>query len=115
MTDPHVDRDVLDTLREVMEDGYQELLETFLADSESRLQELQDTTSAKALSDIAHSFKGSASNMGAVWLAALCQELESNAKDKNPQALARLVAEIHKEFADVRSVYEDEKHHTHTH
>nr|WP_189673788.1 Hpt domain-containing protein [Pseudomonas khorasanensis] len=98
-----------------MEDGYQELLETFLADSESRLHELQATTSAKALSDVAHSFKGSASNMGAVRLAALCQDLESNAKDKSPETLAQLVAEIHGEFANVRSVYEDEKLHVHTH
>nr|WP_189664175.1 Hpt domain-containing protein [Pseudomonas sp. SWRI111] len=98
-----------------MGDGYQELLETFLADSKSRLHQLQGTTSAKTLSDIAHSFKGSASNMGAVRLVALCEELESNAKDKSPQALAQLVAEIHKEFSDVSSVYEDEKHHTHTH
>jgi len=115
VTDPHVDRDVLDTLREVMEDGYPELLETFLADSESRLHELQDSTSAKALSDVAHSFKGSASNMGAIRLAALCQDLESNAKDKSPEALAQLVAAIHSEFVDVRPVYENEKHHVHTH
>lgn len=115
MTDPHVDRDVLDTLREVMEDGYPELLKTFLADSESRLHELQDSTSAKALSDVAHSFKGSASNMGAIRLAALCQDLESNAKDKSPEALAQLVADIHSEFVDVRPVYENEKHHVHTH
>jgi len=115
VTDPHVDRDILDTLREVMEDGYRELLETFLADSESRLHELQDSTSAKALSDVAHSFKGSASNMGAIRLAALCQDLESNAKEKSPEALAQLVADIHSEFADVRPVYENEKHPAHTH
>lgn len=115
MTDKHVDRDILDTLREVMEDGYPELLETFLADSQSRLNELQDSTSAKALSDVAHSFKGSASNMGAIRLAALCQDLESNAREKSPEALAQLVADIHSEFADVRPVYENEKHHTHTH
>lgn len=115
MTDPHVNREVLDTLREVMEDGYTELLETFLADSQSRLHELQDSTSAKALSDVAHSFKGSASNMGAVRLAELCQDLESNAKDKSPEALAQLVADIHSEFAEVRPVYESEKRHAHIH
>jgi HPt (histidine-containing phosphotransfer) domain-containing protein len=115
VNDPHVDRDVLDTLREVMEEGYTELLETFLADSENRLDELRDGTSAKALSDVAHSFKGSASNMGAIRLAALCQDLESNAKDKSPEALAQLVADIRSEFANVRPVYENEKHHLHTH
>jgi HPt (histidine-containing phosphotransfer) domain-containing protein len=115
VTDPHVNREVLDTLREVMEDGYPELLDTFLKDSESRLVELQQTADAKVLSEVAHSFKGSASNMGAVRLAGLCQDLESNAKGKSPEALAQLVADIHSEFADVRPVYESEKHHAHIH
>jgi len=33
----HLDRDVLSTLKEVMEEGYLELLDTFLNDSEARL------------------------------------------------------------------------------
>lgn len=115
MTDKHVDREVLDTLRDVMEDNYPDLLDTFLSDSESRLHELQKTADAKALSEVAHSLKGSASNMGAVRLAELCQELESEAKDKSPAEIVKLVAEISGEFADVRTVYEDERQHAHTH
>ena len=115
MTETHIDREALSVLREVMEEGYPELLDTFLADSESRLGELQKTSDAKVLSAVAHSFKGSASNMGAVRLAALCQELESEAKDKSPSEIARMVAEIIGEFADVRPVYEDERQHALTH
>ncbi|WP_316851795.1 Hpt domain-containing protein [Pseudomonas sp. MIS38] len=115
MTDTHIDREALCVLREVMEEGYPELLDTFLADSESRLAELQNTADAKALSEVAHSFKGSASNMGAVRLAALCQELESEAKNKIPSDIARLVADISREFADVRPIYEDERQHALTH
>ncbi|KAA8746840.1 Hpt domain-containing protein [Pseudomonas koreensis] len=115
MTDTHIDREALSVLREVMEEGYPELLDTFLADSESRLAELQNTADAKALSEVAHSFKGSASNMGAVRLAALCQELESEAKNKIPSDIARLVADISREFADVRPIYEDERQHALTH
>ncbi|WP_434590994.1 Hpt domain-containing protein [Pseudomonas sp. R4-83] len=115
MTDLHIDREALCVLREVMEEGYTELLDTFLADSESRLAELRNAVDAKALSEVAHSFKGSASNMGAVRLAALCEDLESSAKDQTPEARAQLVARIAGEFADVRPVYENEKHHAHTH
>jgi HPt (histidine-containing phosphotransfer) domain-containing protein len=115
VTDTHIDREALSVLREVMEEGYPELLDTFLADSESRLAELQNTADAKALSEVAHSFKGSASNMGAVRLAALCQELESEAKNKIPSDIARLVADISREFADVRPIYEDERQHALTH
>ena len=115
MTDTHIDREALSVLREVMEEGYPELLDTFLADSESRLAELQNTADAKALTEVAHSFKGSASNMGAVRLAALCQELESEAKNKIPSDIAKLVADISREFADVRPIYEDERQHALTH
>lgn len=111
MTDKHVDRETLSVLREVMEEGYPELLDTFLADSESHLVELRKTADAKVLSEVAHSFKGSASNMGALRLAELCQELESDAKDKSPAQIAKLVAEISSEFAQVRPDYEHERQH----
>jgi HPt (histidine-containing phosphotransfer) domain-containing protein len=115
VADKQVDREVLDTLREVMEDSYPDLLDTFLSDSESRLHELQKTADARVLSEVAHSFKGSASNMGAVRLAALCQELESDAKNKSPAENVKLVAEISGEFANVRPVYENERQHIHLH
>lgn len=115
MTDKHVDREVLDALRDVMEEAYPDLLDTFLNDSESRLHALQMTADARALSEVAHSFKGSASNMGAVRLAELCQELEAQARDKSPAEIVKLVAEISGEFADVRPVYEDERQHALTH
>ena len=115
MTDTHIDREALSVLREVMEDGYPELLDTFLIDSESRLDQLQKTADAKVLAELAHSFKGSASNMGAVRLATLCQALESDAKEKSPAEIVALVADISSEFADVRPVYEDERQHALTH
>jgi HPt (histidine-containing phosphotransfer) domain-containing protein len=115
VTDTHIDREALSVLREVMEEGYPELLDTFLTDSESRLAELQETADAKALSEVAHSFKGSASNMGAVRLAALCQELESEAKNKSPAEIVKMVANISCEFAKVRPDYEDERQHALTH
>lgn len=115
MADKHVDRDVLSTLHEVMEDAYPELLDTFLVDSENRLRELQQTADAEVLSSVAHSFKGSSSNMGATRLAELCQELEQHAKDKSPSEIIKLVADIHSEFGDVRPVYEAERRRSHAH
>ncbi|WP_277761194.1 Hpt domain-containing protein [Pseudomonas sp. A34-9] len=115
MTDTHIDREALSVLREVMEEGYPELLDTFLADSENRLVELRKAADATVLSEVAHSFKGSASNMGALRLAALCQKLESEANVKSPADIARLVADITGEFAEVRPVYEDERQHALTH
>lgn len=64
MTDMHIDHKVLSDLREVMEDGYLQLVQTFLDDSERRLGQLHAAKSAEELGAAAHSFKGSSSNMG---------------------------------------------------
>ena len=105
----HLDQDVLSALQEVMEEHYSELLETFLTDSEERLQMLREADDVSQLISAAHSFKGSSSNMGAVRLARLCGKLEQLAKEKAPQGLAKLVGEIDGEFAFVRPLYEAER------
>ena len=42
VSDNHLDRDVLNTLQDIMEDEYPVLLDTFVTDSEERLRLLQD-------------------------------------------------------------------------
>lgn len=109
MDDPHLNRDVLVALQEVMEDEYPMLLDTFLADSEERLSLLRQQKDAGQLMETAHSFKGSSSNMGAVRLADLCHELEHRAKEYPPSDLQKLIREIDLEFAVVRPLYEAER------
>jgi HPt (histidine-containing phosphotransfer) domain-containing protein len=109
VADTHLDRDLLNALQEVMEEGYPELLDTFIADSEERLRVLRNADDAAQLMSAAHSFKGSSSNMGAVRLAELCHELEQRAKQKCPAGIEKLVGEIDGEFAIVRPLYEAEK------
>jgi histidine phosphotransfer protein HptB len=105
----HLDRDVLSTLREVMEEGYPELLDTFLEDSEARLRVLHEARDAEKLSATAHSFKGSSSNMGALRLAELCGELEQRAKQPSLGGIEKLVNEIDSEFAFVRTLCREER------
>lgn len=105
----HLDHDVLSALRDVMEEQYAELLETFLEDSEERLRVLRKAEDVSQLINAAHSFKGSSSNMGAVRLARLCGKLEQLAKGDAPQGLTKLVGEIDGEFAVVRPFYEAER------
>jgi len=109
VADKHLDPKVLSALQEVMEDGYPELLDTFIADSEERLRVLRKPEDATQLMNAAHSFKGSSSNMGAVRLAHLCHELEQRAKQKSLAGIEKLVREIDGEFAIVRPLYEAEK------
>lgn len=109
MADIHLDRDVLSALQEVMEEEYPMLLDTFLADSDARMRQLHKTRDADTLGAIAHSFKGSCSNMGAIRLAQLCNKLEQRSKQKSQEGIEQLVDEIDGEFAIIRPLYEAER------
>lgn len=108
MSDTHVDRKVLSDLQDVMEEGYINLLETFLEDSEARLRHLCSARSAEALGLEAHSFKGSASNMGAHQLAELCRQLEERINKHALYDVEHLIHQICREFLEVRQVFRDE-------
>jgi HPt (histidine-containing phosphotransfer) domain-containing protein len=107
--DMHIDHKVLRDLREVMEDGYLQLLETFLEDSERRLQQLRKARDAKELGLAAHSFKGSSSNMGAVGLADLCQQLETRVRQVPLYGIEDLINRIEQEYLEVRRFYRSER------
>ncbi|WDY59486.1 Hpt domain-containing protein [Pseudomonas sp. PSKL.D1] len=109
MTDSHIDHKVLGDLREVMEDGYLQLLDTFLEDSERRLSQLHGAKSADELGMAAHSFKGSSSNMGAVGLAQLCQQLEDRVKERPLYGIEDLINRIDQEYVEVRRFYVGER------
>ncbi|HGM5581223.1 TPA: Hpt domain-containing protein [Pseudomonas putida] len=109
MTHTHIDHKLLSDLQEVMEDGYLQLLETFLEDSERRLNQLHEAKDAHELGMAAHSFKGSSSNMGAVGLAGLCQELEERVRQQPLYGIEDLINRIDQEFAEVQCFYRGER------
>lgn len=109
MVDMHIDQKVLSDLREVMEDGYLQLLETFLEDSERRLEQLRNARNAQELGLAAHSFKGSSSNMGAVGLAELCRELEERVRQQPLYGIEDLINRIDTEYHEVRRFYRCEQ------
>ncbi|MDZ3993175.1 Hpt domain-containing protein [Pseudomonas sp. Teo4] len=109
MTDMHIDHKVLSDLREVMEDGYLQLLETFLEDSERRLSQLHEAKNADELGIAAHSFKGSSSNMGAVGLASLCQQLEDRVRQQPLYGIEDLINRIDQEYLEVQRFYRGEQ------
>ncbi|QBF25870.1 Hpt domain-containing protein [Pseudomonas tructae] len=105
MSDSHIDREVLSDLQEVMEDGYLQLLETFLKDSEERLSHLHEAKNAGELALAAHSFKGSSSNMGAMALAELCRQLEDRVNQGHLWGVEDLINQIDHEYGTVRALY----------
>ena len=75
----HLDLDAINELKQVMGDEYSLLIDTFANDSIIRLEAISEAIQSQDSDSIrraAHSFKGSASNMGALLLAKLCRNLE---------------------------------------
>ena len=100
----HLDYDTLNTLKQVMEDDFALLIDTFVQDSTERIRTLRDViqgTEADLIRRAAHSFKGSSSNIGAQQLSALCSALEKKALANNFDGLSSDVDEIEREFAQV--------------
>ncbi|AMA46586.1 Hpt domain-containing protein [Pseudomonas monteilii] len=109
MSEHHIDHKVLSDLRDVMEDGYLQLLEIFLEDSQRRLSQLHDAKDAGELGQAAHSFKGSSSNMGAVGLAELCRQLEERTRQLPLYGIEDLINQIDQEYQEVQRFYSGER------
>lgn len=105
MTDqPHLDEEALAELQDVMEDEFEMLLRTFIADSRSRIGTLRKALSqsdADELSKTAHSFKGSCINMGAERLGYFCLQVERAGKSGDLTAVPTLIESIESEFTEV--------------
>ena len=121
----HLSYDVLNSLKDIMEDDFVLLIDTFIQDSQSRLQALQelvggndsdslhldsirlDSIRLDSIRRDAHSFKGSCSNLGALRLASFCAVLESKALNKDAADLGVDLADIKEEFFIVRKMMLD--------
>jgi HPt (histidine-containing phosphotransfer) domain-containing protein len=106
----HLDYDALNTLKDVMEDDFGFLIQTFLQDSNERiatLHELLDGENADLIRRTVHSFKGSCSNLGALRLASLCSVVEHKALEQNFASLPGDVVEIEQEFLLVKQMMLD--------
>lgn len=89
-----LDLNMLNELREIMEDDFPSLLETFLSESS---RQYQDAAGAWQSSDMdqlrraAHSLKGSCANIGAQELHQTCSDIEHAAKAGEGEAIPDLL------------------------
>lgn len=103
----HLDYDALTMLKDVMDDDFNLLIETFIQDSNERLHKLQsivNSANADLIRRSAHSFKGSSSNIGAVALSALCAAMEKKALSGDFDTLANDLLKIEEEYKQVESL-----------
>jgi HPt (histidine-containing phosphotransfer) domain-containing protein len=99
-----------DTLREIEEAGDDsivlELIDSFQSDTASRFERLHNAVArldAATVRAEAHAMKGSARQMGAEALGALCQAVEAGAPKLNWPELEYQVMQGEERFAEVRS------------
>jgi HPt (histidine-containing phosphotransfer) domain-containing protein len=105
----HLDYDALNALRDVMEDSFELLIDTFIQDSTTRLVKLQEmagnpTRDSDAIRRAAHSFKGSCGNMGAPHLTHLCTTIELKAMAADFDNLVVEVQAVEDEFLIVKQL-----------
>ena len=75
-----INKEMVEQLKELMEEDFPLLINTYLTDSDKRLQDLSlaiTEKNAKEIRELAHGFKGSSSNLGADKLAEISHSLES--------------------------------------
>ena len=99
-----VDAEVLEQLREIMEDDFGALLETFLIESEKQYlsaAQAWDEQNMDGLARSIHSLKGSCGNIGAHGLQQSCQSIELLARGDEHHDIPTLLQAVQ---ADLRLV-----------
>lgn len=97
-----LDPRVQSALRELMQDDYPLLLETFVQDAHKRLGALASSLEAReweAFRQAAHSFKGSCGNMGALALHQACERAEQAGLSGDAEAASQ-------SYLDIRRLYQ---------
>ncbi len=105
--DVHLDMEAMAELRTVMADDFQLLIDTFVTDSELRIRLLAEAIASgdhEQVRRAAHSFKGSASNLGALRLTQLCKTLELSAHEGDISDADSLFASIKEEYRCVEKL-----------
>lgn len=84
-----IDRQVLSELRELLDEEFEQLVATFLANSPAHLEQIQKAAGQRdlaALVNPAHSLKSSSANLGASSLASLARSIEQAAREGSSEA-----------------------------
>lgn len=103
----HIDITSLNDLKDIMESEYETLINTFLADSEARIVDIQASITAndaEALRKSAHSIKGSSSNVCAIALSEFARLLEHMGKEGTTSGAQQKLDGLKLEFVTVTEI-----------
>lgn len=105
----HLDEEALAELKEVMEDQFDVLIQTFIEDSRDRIATLWqalETGNNDGFMRSAHSLKGSSSNIGAPQLGLLCAQAEEAGRAGQMTEARVILGQIEAEFGIVQAMFE---------
>jgi len=91
----------VESVREIMGDGFAEIVGAFISSLPTTLAELRHTLAQgelETLGNTAHGLKGSAGNMGAIALTELAKRLEMAGKSKNAAEAQALMTQMEGEM-----------------
>jgi HPt (histidine-containing phosphotransfer) domain-containing protein len=103
----HFDREALCALKEIMEDEFPLLINTFITDSDIRIFTMKhalNNNNFDKLREAAHSFKGTSGNLSAHVLADLCLSLEQKSEEGDFEKMTVLIQSIEQEYTAVKSM-----------
>lgn len=93
-------------LKELMDEDFPLLIDTFLADCEERLVALKAAISdvnTREVRELAHGFKGSSSNLGAETLSEISYTLETMGRTEDLAEADRVYLSLCEEYQQVKS------------
>lgn len=106
MATNHLNFEQLTELKEVLEDEFSVLINTYLQDAVLRQQMITAAVTTGDYDSVrlaAHSLKGASANLGALLLADICEQLEHDCRAGRYQDCALLSQKINDEFALVKA------------
>jgi HPt (histidine-containing phosphotransfer) domain-containing protein len=109
---PAVDMDTLNTLREIMEDKFRLLIDAYLGEAPTLLDQIETAIGANdadALRMAAHSLKSSSGNIGGNGLSDIARELENLGRDGKADATGDLLAQAQQEFSRIEAALNEIK------
>jgi len=107
MATEHVDMTSLAELKEIMEDDFVMLIETYLGDADARMASIRDAVvggDAEKFRQSTHSFKGSCSNIGAKILTEILADAEAMGNNNEMAKAQKMVVEIEQEYVLVKDI-----------
>ncbi|MDF2447448.1 MAG: Hpt domain protein [Moraxellaceae bacterium] len=100
MSDTYLDEALFEELRSILDTEFPALINTYIQDSAVRVADIRAAFAADSADGVrkaAHSLKGASANLGLVYLAEQCRELEDAAREGSLAGQAGRVEQVGQE------------------